>query len=97
MLKTRISALCAALVLTVAASAKAQSANETNESRKEKLVAWCKNHPAAKSDCKEIRRDTRDIRADKKEAASDRRDLRADKRDRRGDVRELRKDRRTRN
>ena len=79
MSKAKIAAFVAALVLAVSSTASAQAARRVAaHPTRTQLVAWCKNHPAATTDCKEVRSDARDIRADRKEVRTDRRDLRKD-------------------
>jgi len=43
-----------------------------------KLVTWCKNHPKATADCKEVRADNREVRSDRKEVLVDRKEVKAD-------------------
>jgi hypothetical protein len=100
MSKTKVAAFVAALVLAVNSTASAQAAKRVAaHPTRVQLTAWCKNHPAATADCKEVRSDTRGIRADRKEVRSDRRDLRKDvragnKQEVKADTKELRTDRR---
>jgi hypothetical protein len=103
---TKLAAVAAALVFT-AGTASAQSAKASHPTRAQ-LVAWCKSHPTATQDCKEVRADTREVRSDRKELRSDRRAIRADvrqgnkaevkadKRELKSDGRELRQDRKDR-
>src|SRR6266568_2557322 len=108
MSNAKLAAFAAALVLAVSSQASAQSAQAQLKApphmTRARLVAWCKSHPNAVADCKEVRGDRREVRADikagdKKEAKqdarelkADRKDLRRDRKDRRHDVRDLRKD-----
>jgi hypothetical protein len=99
MSNAKIAALVAALVLAASTTASAQGAKNVAPHRtRPQLVAWCKSHPAATADCKEVRSDTRGIRADRKEVRTDRRDLKADikagdKQEAKADKKELKADR----
>jgi hypothetical protein len=99
MSKAKIAAFVAALVLAVSSTASAQAAKKVAaHPTRAQLAAWCKNHPAATADCKEVRSDTRGIRADRKEVRTDRRDLKADikagdKQEAKADKKELKADR----
>jgi hypothetical protein len=100
MSKAKIAAFVAALVLAAGSTASAQAARRVAaHPTRVQLVAWCKNHPAETSDCREVRSDTRGIRADRKEVRTDRRDLRkdvkaGDKQEAKADRKDLRTDRR---
>jgi hypothetical protein len=112
MSNAKLAAFAAALLVAVGSNASAQSSQLTVKAplgmTRAKLVAWCKGHPNARADCKEVRADTREIRSDRREVRADRRDLRqdikegdrkevrADKRDLKSDRKDLRQDRRDR-
>jgi len=90
------------LILGVSSSASAQApllaVKAPPGMTRTKLVAWCKDHPNARADCREVRADTREMRADRKEVRSDRRELRqdvkaGDKKEAKADKRELKSDR----
>ena len=79
MSNAKLAAFAAALVMAVAANASAQTAQPVHAALKAprhmtrpQLVSWCKSHPAATADCKEVRTDTREVRADRKEVRADR-------------------------
>ncbi len=79
MSNAKLAALVAALVLSVASNASAQGAQKVAaRPRGAKLVAWCKSHPAATTDCKDVRADNRAIRSDRKEIRADRKEVKAD-------------------
>jgi hypothetical protein len=69
-------------MLAVSSNASAQSSQLAVKAppglTRARLVAWCKDHPNARADCREVRADTREIRADRKEVRADRRELRKD-------------------
>jgi Skp family chaperone for outer membrane proteins len=106
MSNVKLAALVAAFVLSAGSTATAQSAKVVGHPTRANLIAWCKNHPEAKADCKEVRSgkhavrtDRKELRADRKELkadvkAGDKKELKADKRDLRADRRDLRRDRR---
>jgi len=112
MSNAKLAAFAAALILGVSSSASAQSSQLAVKAppgmTKPGLVAWCKGHPNARADCREVRADTREIRADRKEVRADRRELRqdikagdkkeikADKREIKSDRKDLRQDRKDR-
>jgi hypothetical protein len=110
MSNAKLAAFAAALILGVSSSASAQSlaVKAPPGITRARLVAWCKDHPNARADCREVRGDTREIRADRKEVRSDRREVRqdikagdkkeakADKRELKSDRKDLRQDRRDR-
>jgi outer membrane murein-binding lipoprotein Lpp len=112
MSNVKLAAFAAALVLGVGSSASAQSVQAALKApphmTRAKLLTWCKNHPTATADCREVRADTREIRSDRREVRSDRRELRqdikagdrkearADKREIVSDRKDLRQDRRDR-
>jgi uncharacterized low-complexity protein len=99
MSNAKIAAFAAALVLAVSTTASAQAANRVAaHPTRAQLVTWCKNHPAATGDCKEVRSDTREIRSDRKDVRADRTDLKADikagdKQEAKADRKELKADR----
>jgi hypothetical protein len=102
MSNAKLAAFAAALILGVSSSASAQApllaVKAPPGMTRTKLVAWCKDHPNARADCREVRADTREIRADRKEVRSDRRELRqdvkaGDKREAKADKKELKSDR----
>ena len=99
MSKAKIAAFVAALVLAVSTTASAQAARKVAaHPTRVQLAAWCRNHPAATAECREVRSDTRGIRADRKEVRTDRRDLRkdvkaGDKQEAKADKKELKADR----
>ena len=82
MSNAKLAAFAAALILGVSSSASAQSSQLAVKAppgmTKPGLVAWCKGHPNARADCREVRADTREIRADRKEVRADRRELKQD-------------------
>jgi outer membrane murein-binding lipoprotein Lpp len=111
MSNAKLAAFAAALILGVSSTASAQSSLAVKAPpgiTRTRLVAWCKDHPNARADCREVRGDTREIRADRKEVRSDRRELRqdikagdkkeakADKKELKSDRKDLRQDRRDR-
>jgi hypothetical protein len=98
----KVAAFSAALLVTAAAQSSAQSAQATLKApahmTRARLAVWCKSHPTAVGDCKEVRADNREIHSDRKEVRSDRKELRADvragdKKEARQDARELKADR----
>jgi seryl-tRNA synthetase len=105
MSNAKLAAFAAALVMAVASNASAQSAQPVHAALKApphmtrtRLVAWCKSHPAATADCKDVRGDTREVRADRKEVRADHREVKSDlkageKREAKRDARELKADR----
>ena len=102
MSKAKLAAFAAALVMAVASNASAQSAQAQLKApphlTRARLIAWCKNHPNATADCREVRGDTREIRSDRKEVRSDRREVRqdikaGDRKEAKQDAKELRSDR----
>jgi hypothetical protein len=102
MSKAKLAAFAAALVLAVSSQASAQSSQAALKAppqiTKSKLVAWCKSHPSATADCKEVRADNREIRSDRKEIRADRREVKADikagdKKEARQDAKEVKSDR----
>jgi hypothetical protein len=102
MSKAKLAAFATALILASASNASAQSSQLAVKSppglTRAKLVAWCKSHPNARADCREVRSDTREIRADRKEVRADRRELRkdikaGDKKEFKADKKELKSDR----
>jgi len=82
MSKAKLAAFVAALVLAVSSNASAQSAQAALKApphlTRARLAVWCKNHPNAVADCKEVRSDTKAIRSDRKEVRADRKEVRAD-------------------
>ena len=112
MSKAKLAAFAAALVMAVASNASAQSAqaqlNAPPHMTRARLIVWCKNHPTATADCKEVRGDTKEIRSDRKEVRADRREVRKDikagdkqeakrnAKDLRADRKDLRQDRKDR-
>src|ERR1041385_6058728 len=82
MLNAKLAALSAALVLAVATTASAQSVQATTKApphmTRARLIVWCRNHPTATADCKEVRADTKEVRTDRKEVCADRREVRKD-------------------
>jgi hypothetical protein len=112
MSKAKLAAFAAALLLGVGSNASAQSAQAALKApphmTRTRLIAWCKSHPTATADCKEVRADTREIRSDRREVRSDRKELRqdikagdkkeakADKKELKSDRKDLREDRRDR-
>src|ERR1700693_5942838 len=79
MSKAKIAAFVAALFLAVSSSASAQAGKKVAaHPTRAQLALWCRNHPAATGDCKDVRSDTRGIRADRKDVRTDRKDLRGD-------------------
>jgi Skp family chaperone for outer membrane proteins len=99
MSKAKLAAFFAGLFLVVGSSASAQLAKPAAaRTTRANLVAWCKTHPAATADCREVRNDRKAVKADTKEVKSDRKEVRADlkageKREAKADARELRSDR----
>ena len=102
MSKAKLAAFAAALVMAVASNASAQSVQAQLKApphmTRARLVAWCKSHPNATADCKEVRADTKEIRTDRKEVRADRREVRkdvkaGDKKEARQDAREVKADR----
>ena len=102
MSKAKLAAFAAALVLAVSSQASAQSGQAAIKAHpqmtREKLVAWCKSHPSATADCKEVRADNREIRSDRKEIRADRREVKADikagdRKEARQDTKEVKSDR----
>jgi len=102
MSNAKLAAFTAALVLAVSSHASAQSAQAALKApphmTRAQLVTWCRNHPKATADCKEVRADTRDIRSDRKEVAADRKEVKADlkagdKKEAKQDAKELKSDR----
>lgn len=61
--KAKLAAFAAALVLAVSSQVSAQGAQTALKApphmTKAKLVTWCKTHPKAIADCKEVRADNR--------------------------------------
>jgi hypothetical protein len=112
MSNAKLAALTAALIMAVGSNASAQSSQLAVKAppglTRAKLAAWCKDHPNARADCRQVRADTREIRADRKEIRADRRELRkdikagnkkevkADKKELKSDRKELRQDRKDR-
>ena len=105
MSKAKLAAFAAALLLAVGSNASAQSAQAALKApphmTRARLVAWCKSHPTATADCREVRADTREIRSDRREVSSDRKELRqdikaGDKKELKSDRKDLRQDRRDR-
>jgi hypothetical protein len=111
MSNAKLAAVAAALILAVSSTASAQSSLAVKSPpgiTKAGLVAWCKDHPNARADCRQVRADTREVRADRKEVRSDRRELRqdvkaankkelkADKKEIKSDRKDLRQDRKDR-
>ena len=103
MSKAKLAAFAAALVMAVASNASAQAVQAQLKApphmTRANLVAWCKSHPAATADCKEVRGDTREVRADRREVRADRKEVRrdikvGDKKEARQDARDLKADRR---
>ena len=94
MSNAKLAAFAAALVLAVSSQASAQSTQAALKAppnlTRAKLASWCKSHPNATADCKEVRADTREIRADRKEVRADRREVKADRKA--GDRKEVRQD-----
>ena len=102
MSKAKLAAFAAALVMGVASNASAQSVEAQLKApphmTRTRLVAWCKSHPAATADCKEVRGDTKEVRADRREVRADRKEVRqdikaGDKKEARRDAREVKADR----
>jgi hypothetical protein len=97
----KLATFAAALVLAVGSSASAQSAQGTLRAphmTKAKLVVWCRNHPKAVADCKDVRNDNHGIRSDRKEVRTDRKDLKTDikagnKQDAKADRKDIKSDR----
>jgi len=77
MSKAKLAAFAAALFVAVASNASAQSAQAQLKApphmTRSRLVTWCKSHPNATADCKEVRADTKEIRGDRKEVRTDHR------------------------
>jgi hypothetical protein len=94
MSNAKLAAFAAALILTVGSNASAQSSTFAVTAprglTRAGLVAWCKNHPNARADCRAVRADTREIRNDRKEVRADRRELRKDIK--KGDKKEIKAD-----
>jgi hypothetical protein len=90
----KLAALATALILGIGSNASAQSSTLAVKAppglTRTRLVAWCKEHPNARADCREVRANTREIRSDRKEIRADRRDLRKDVR--KGDKQEFKAD-----
>ena len=61
MSKAKLAAFVAVLVMAVSANASAQSAQAALKApphmTRARLAVWCKNHPTATADCKEVRAD----------------------------------------
>jgi uncharacterized protein (DUF3084 family) len=102
MFRTKIAAFVAALILAGSSTASAQSGQAALKApphmTRARLIVWCRNHPKAVADCKEVRADTRELRSDRKEVRTDRRDLKSDikagdKREAKTDRKELKADR----
>jgi hypothetical protein len=96
----KLAAFTAALVVAAASQASAQSVQSALKApphmSRVRLAAWCKSHPTAVSDCKEVRADKAgdksEAKRDARELKADRKDTRQDRKDRRQDVRDTRKD-----
>src|SRR5580765_3117918 len=101
MSKAKLAAFAAALVLAVSSQASAQGTSALKAPphlTRAKLATWCKNHPKATTDCKEVRSDNREIRSDRKEVLADRKEVKADikagdKKEAKQDAKELKSDR----
>jgi hypothetical protein len=102
MSKAKFAAFVAALILSVSAAASAQSAQAALKApphmSKAQRVTWCRNHPNAVADCKEVRGDTHAIKADRKIVRGDRKEVKADikagnKSAAKADVKDLKSDR----
>ncbi len=102
MSKAKLAAFAAALVLAVGSQASAQSAQAALKApphlTRAKLATWCKSHPNATADCKEVRADNPQIRSDRKEVLADRKEVKADvkagdKKEARQDAKEVKSDR----
>jgi hypothetical protein len=101
MSKAKLAALAAALVLAVSSQASAQGTSSLKAPprlTRAKLATWCKNHPKATTDCKEVRADNREVRSDRKEVLADRKEVKADvkagdKKEAKQDAKELKSDR----
>jgi hypothetical protein len=99
MSKAKLAAFFAGLLLVAGTNASAQSAKPAAaHPTKANLVAWCKSHPAATADCKEVRNDRKGVRADAKEVKADRKEVRSDikageKKEAKADAKELKSDR----
>jgi hypothetical protein len=112
MSNAKLAAFAAVLIMAAGSNASAQSSQLAVKAppglTRARLVAWCKDHPNARADCRQVRADTREIRADRKEIRSDRKELRkdikagdrkevkADKKELKSDRKELRQDRKDR-
>jgi hypothetical protein len=101
MSNAKLAAFTAALVLAVSSHASAQSAQATLKAPPHKtraqLVTWCRNHPKATADCKDVRSDNREIRSDRKEVVADRKEVKGDikagdKKEAKQDAKELKSD-----
>jgi hypothetical protein len=99
MSKAKLAAVFAGLFLIAGTNASAQSAKPAvAHPTKANLVAWCKSHPAATADCKEVRNDRKEVKADAKEVKADRKEVRSDvkageKKEAKADAKELKTDR----
>jgi hypothetical protein len=108
MSKVKLAAFAAALVLAVSSQASAQGTSALKAPAhitRAKLAVWCKNHPNATADCKDVRADNRATRSDRKEVVADRKEVKADikagnkteakqdSKDLKADRKDLRKDR----
>src|SRR5438046_5157071 len=102
MSNAKLAAFAAALLMAVATNASAQSAQAALKApphmTRARLAVWCKNHPTATADCKEVRADSREVRTDRKEVRADRREVRkdikaGDKQEAKQDAKDLRADR----
>jgi hypothetical protein len=99
--KAKLAAFGAALVLAVSSQASAQGTSSLKappHMTRAKLVTWCRNHPKATADCKDVRADNREVRSDRKEVLADRKGVKADvkagdKKEARQDAKELKSDR----
>jgi hypothetical protein len=102
MSKAKFAAFVAALIVSVGATASAQSPQAALKSpphmSRTQRATWCRNHPSAVADCKEVRNDTRAIKADRRVTRADRKEVKADvkagnKSAAKADVKDLKSDR----
>jgi hypothetical protein len=102
MSKAKLAAFVAALIVSTGANASAQSAQAALKApphmSRPQLVTWCRNHPNAVADCKEVRNDTRAIKADRRVTRADRKEVKAevkagDKSAAKADIKDLKSDR----
>jgi hypothetical protein len=102
MSKTKLAAFVAALILSFSATASAQSAQAALKApphmSRSQRATWCRSHPRAVADCKEVHSDTRAIKADRKVVRVDRKEVKADvkagnKSAAKADIKDLKSDR----